>query len=260
MSVRYLGLLLLVLLPEPETAQSCFPPVLSGGYFVPEKLEYAPKSSLAFSCDVDHKPLAEGWWATSVCLNGKWSPEPRCIAKASCLPPTIPNGYIQGQRSWYENGQRITVSCNSGYLTRRSSSVIRCTNGKWSLLLVCEKKSSACDKPPKIPNAVIVHQKPQEVYPDHSKLHYQCEEGHDTDPQNAEKSITCRAGTWIQGPSCTEVSDCMFDPAQHYGSGQYDIKKIKEGNTIPIGCRQGWEYYWTFIRCQNRRILIADCK
>lgn len=64
-------------------AASCRRPQLSNGYFVPEAESYDLGAPIVYTCEKGHKPAAEGWWATSLCQNGAWSPKPQCIG--TCL-------------------------------------------------------------------------------------------------------------------------------------------------------------------------------
>lgn len=62
-------------------AESCGAPSLSGGFFLPNTDIYSIGSNLSYGCDEGHKPAVKGWWATSTCQNGEWSPKPQCIGK-----------------------------------------------------------------------------------------------------------------------------------------------------------------------------------
>lgn len=61
--------------------QPCSAPELNGGYLVPEQSSYDHKTTLYYGCDNGRKPAVEGWWATSTCLDGIWSPKPQCIGE-----------------------------------------------------------------------------------------------------------------------------------------------------------------------------------
>lgn len=68
-------------LSAQNLGEPCPSPILSSGYFVPEQQEYTNGTTLTYACDTGHKPVVEGWWATSTCQNGKWSHTPQCIGK-----------------------------------------------------------------------------------------------------------------------------------------------------------------------------------
>lgn len=71
----------LVTVSAQAATQSCRAPRLDKGYIVPEEEQYDHDSVITYACDSGHKPAVEGWWATSRCQNGVWSPVPQCIGK-----------------------------------------------------------------------------------------------------------------------------------------------------------------------------------
>ncbi|CAG5897000.1 unnamed protein product, partial [Menidia menidia] len=189
------------------TAQSCVPPVLNNGFFVPEKKIYPHDTALTYACDTGYKPVVEGWWATSKCKNGNWDHEPQCIDESSCLSPTIPNGKYRGsQNGWYEDNHMLTVECDGGFELKHSHSTAYCRNGRWSALPECEKRWDACGVPPEIPHAVIIHQGPKEVFAAQSVLRYECEDGYVEGRPDSPKTITCWSRTWNGAPSCIRGS------------------------------------------------------
>ncbi|XP_062284729.1 complement factor H-like [Scomber scombrus] len=211
MCIRYIGFLLLILIPDLLHAQSakesCHAPQLDNGYFETEQESYRDEESLNYACDEGHKPVVEGWWATSICKNGTWSHEPQCIDEKACSPPNIPHAeYNQEQEHWHEDGFKLRVSCQNGYEHKDRIATTVCSNGAWSPQLVCERKFSACDMPPKIPHAVIIHQEYQDVFSQDSVLQYECEEGFTVEGVNTNKTIICIAGIWTSGPQCSEAT------------------------------------------------------
>lgn len=63
------------------SAQSCGPPRLTGGFFVPELETYADGANISYRCEPGYKPVADGWWAKSTCQSGKWINKPQCIGE-----------------------------------------------------------------------------------------------------------------------------------------------------------------------------------
>ncbi|XP_078029311.1 coagulation factor XIII B chain-like [Epinephelus lanceolatus] len=208
MCVRYLGFVLLVWFPgvlhAQSAAQPCRAPRLNGGYLVPEKEAYFHGTTLSYGCDDGLKPAVEGWWATSTCHNGSWSHEPQCIDEKACLPPDIPNAkYTASQNGWYKDENKLRITCDNGYEPKDRQITTKCINGTWSSVLVCEKSSDSCGEPPKIPHAVIIHQRHQEVYPVDTKLQYECEDGYTVEGADTTKLIFCFSGNWTEGPTCS---------------------------------------------------------
>ncbi|XP_034038441.1 complement factor H-related protein 1-like [Thalassophryne amazonica] len=200
--------------PQPQCiAQDCKAPTLDGGYFVPEQQIYLNGLQLTYSCDNGHKPVAESWWATSTCQNGTWSPQPQCIDEKSCIPPNIPNGeYSQSQTGWYEDGHTVRIKCNKGYEHKNRDATAKCSNGTWISVPVCEKSTDTCDAPPKIPHAVIINERHQEIFPANSELKYECEDGFHVVEADAKKSIYCLSGNWTTGPQCRSEDACDSPP------------------------------------------------
>uniref|UniRef100_A0A3Q1GQI6 Sushi domain-containing protein n=1 Tax=Acanthochromis polyacanthus TaxID=80966 RepID=A0A3Q1GQI6_9TELE len=212
MCVRHLAFVLLIWFPAvlhaQKAEQPCPAPQLDHGYLGLKKETYPHEEELRYACDEGYKPAAEGWWATSTCDNGQWSPKPQCIDETSCLPPTIPNGhYIKNPNGWYSEHRGITIKCDDGYELSGQSDRIRCISGTWPSLPVCEKSPNACDEPPQIPHAVIIKQGYQEVFGENSKVVYECESGHTTDGAATETSVLCSSGNWTGIPSCRKWTE-----------------------------------------------------
>ncbi|XP_053185606.1 complement factor H-like isoform X2 [Scomber japonicus] len=205
MYIRYLGFLLLIWFPDllhaQSAKQSCRTPRLDNGYF--ETVEIYPDGqSLIYACDKGHKPAVEGWWATSICENGNWSHTPQCIDEKACIPPNIPHAEHNQEQDWYKEGHVFRVSCQKGYEHKDRNATTTCSNGAWTLQLVCEKTSSACGEPPKIPHAVIINQEYQDLFAADSVLQYECEEGFTVEGVDTKKTIICISGNWSTVSPC----------------------------------------------------------
>ncbi|XP_054609029.1 complement factor H-like [Dunckerocampus dactyliophorus] len=217
MSLRCLVFILMwcpAALRAQSAAESCSAPQTDGGFLVPEQETYLHGSSLAYACNDGWKPAVEGWWATSLCLNGSWSHTPRCIDESSCLPPDIPNAkYTESSEGWYQEGWVLRIKCDEGYQHKTWEATVTCKNGAWSSLHVCERSGNACMVPPKIPHAVIILQKYQEIFAADSEVQFECEEGYSVQPADTKKSIFCLAGGWSEAPNCTksQVPDVGHD-------------------------------------------------
>ncbi|XP_022610948.1 complement factor H-related protein 1-like isoform X2 [Seriola dumerili] len=210
MSMRYLGFVLLVwmhgVLHAQDAAKSCSAPKLAGGYFVPVERNYPPGAKITYACDDRLKPVVEDWWATSTCENGTWVHEPQCIDEQDCISPTIPNGHNSKNSTWYKNESVLRTKCNSGYEHKDRVTTAKCVDGNWLSLPICQKSTTACGQPPKVPHAVIIHQRYQEVFPADSEVQYKCEDGYATEEASSSKSIYCIAGNWDEVPTCTYSS------------------------------------------------------
>ncbi|XP_045907989.1 complement factor H-related protein 1-like [Micropterus dolomieu] len=241
MSVRYLGFLLLVwftgVLHAQSAAQPCTAPSLRYGYLVPEQHTYFHETTLTYSCDYGRKPAVEGWWATSTCRNGTWFHKPQCIDEKACLPPTVPNAkYTENQKGWYEDGHKIRITCEKGYEHKNKTATSNCMNGTWSSVPVCEKSSQSCHEPPKIPHAVIILQRYQEVFAVDSEVQYECEDGYTVEGADSKKSILCIAGNWTEATPCSTghgVSTVGRTGGGHTSSAGMGTQPAGE-ETIPV--------------------------
>ncbi|XP_051254002.1 coagulation factor XIII B chain-like isoform X14 [Dicentrarchus labrax] len=207
MCVRYLGFVLLVWFPGVLHAQradnSCSAPRLNYGYFVPNHETYAHGVKLTYACEKGYKPVVAGrWWATSTCQNGTWFHEPKCIDEEDCITPEIPNAnYTTSPEVWYQNGHVFRVTCNKGYEPKNRAATTRCNKGRWTSVLVCEKRYDSCGEPPRIPHAVIKHEY-KEVFAADTQVYYECEDGYTVERAEDTKSIFCVLGNWTDGPTC----------------------------------------------------------
>ncbi|XP_033993993.1 RNA-binding protein FUS-like isoform X20 [Trematomus bernacchii] len=211
MSVGYLGFVLLLWFPgvlhAHNETQNCNASSPSGGYVVPEQETYLHETTLTYGCDNGFKPAVEGWWATSICQNGKWSPKPQCIDEKACVPLTIPNGnYDVSTDGWYGEREKIRVKCDEGYEHKDNDATAQCINGAWSSVPICERSTESCGDPPKIPHAVIIGQGYQEVFAASSKLQYNCKDGYSAEGAET-KEICCISGNWTEGPMCNRRPD-----------------------------------------------------
>ncbi|XP_051254236.1 complement factor H-like isoform X4 [Dicentrarchus labrax] len=207
MCVRYLGFVLLVWFPGVLHAQradnSCSAPRLNDGYFVPNNETYAHGVKLTYACEKGNKPVVAGrWWATSTCQNGTWFHEPKCIDEEDCITPEIPNAnYTTSPEVWYQDGHVFRVTCNEGYEPKNRAATTRCNKGRWTSVLVCEKRYDSCGEPPRIPHAVIKHEY-KEVFAADTQVYYECEDGYTVERAEDTKSIFCVHGNWTDSPTC----------------------------------------------------------
>ncbi|XP_071379327.1 complement factor H-related protein 1-like [Centroberyx affinis] len=212
MCFRCLGFVLLIWFPGAVNAQSetepCNAPRLDGGFFVPVQVTYSHGTNLTYACDNGRKPTVEGWWATSTCQNGKWSHKPQCIDEKSCLPPSISNAkYTENPNGWYEETEKIRITCDNGYIFTDHDATAECKNGTWTSIPICEKSSYACDEPPKIPHAVITNLEDQEVFAEDSEVSYECEDGYAVEgTADTQTVLYCFAGDWSTGQPCSKCT------------------------------------------------------
>ncbi|KAM8728666.1 complement factor H-related protein 3-like [Acanthopagrus schlegelii] len=212
MCLRHLGFALLLWFRGGLQARSaekrCDAPPLTNGYFVLEQNTDAHGTHLTYACERGYKPAVEGWWATSTCQSGTWSPKPQCINQTACTPPMIPNAkYTENPDGWYEEGDKIRITCEESYELKERHATALCRGGTWISVPVCERSADACGAPPKVPHAVIVDHGYKELFAEDTELQYECEDGYTAEGAGNDKTIVCIKGAWTEGPTCSRVTD-----------------------------------------------------
>ncbi|XP_077955274.1 complement factor H-related protein 3-like [Gasterosteus aculeatus] len=101
---------------------------------------YGHETKLRYGCDNGRKPAVEGWWATSTCLDGIWSPKPQCIVINCGERPTVANGDV------VEIGEMfLKYQCNSYYQLVGPEKVVCYSNGLWSEVPTCKANFCSVD-------------------------------------------------------------------------------------------------------------------
>lgn len=68
----------------------------------------------------------------------------------------------------------------------------------------------ACGEPPKIPNAVVLDIRYQELFAEDSRVQYQCKDGYTVEGPDHRTTIFCIAGNWTDGPKCSKWTVCFM--------------------------------------------------
>ncbi|XP_077412641.1 complement factor H-related protein 1-like isoform X2 [Vanacampus margaritifer] len=206
MFLRFLGFVLVLSYPGESHAKECLAPQLERGFLLPQLESYSHGSRLTYACNTGYRPLVESWWATSVCLDGLWTHTPQCIDEKFCLPPNIPNGksVANSEGLWYEDGKVVWIKCDEGY--KSSKATVTCQKGTWPDLPTCERSDESCDEPPKIPHAVVILHKYQDIFAGGTEVQYECEDGYSVETAIVKKSIVCDVGVWSEPSSCRSAT------------------------------------------------------
>lgn len=275
---RCLGFALLVCFPGMLLAlravEPCPDPKLDDGFFVLEEDANSHERKLIYACNNGYKPAVEGWWATSTCQNGAWSPKPQCIDEKACLSADIPNAiYTQSENGWYGETVSFRITCDDGFYPKHHRVIARCMNGSWATLPVCEKRSNACPEPTKVPHAVIIQHKHQDVFAVNSQVKYQCKDGYTLEGDNP---VFCIDGEWTGPPTCSADSTpntghsgstgqggerrCTLQPLRYarYGiRADKTIYTLSEGQEKYLHCQ--WPNTFSLSRCINGELQVSRC-
>ncbi|XP_037681039.1 complement factor H-related protein 5 isoform X2 [Choloepus didactylus] len=179
----------------------------------------------------------------TVCINGKWDPEPDCTEKGKqpCPPPPqIPNAQNMITTVNYQDGEKVTVLCKENYLLRDAKEIV-CKNGRWQSLPRCTDYTESCGPPPSISNGDITSFQLKE-YPPGSTVEYRCQSFYE--PQGSTQ-VTCRKGQWSEPPRCIDA--CIIsEETMNKNNIQLKWKKdkklyVKTGDIVEFDCQQAYK-------------------
>ncbi|KAB0344553.1 hypothetical protein FD754_021479 [Muntiacus muntjak] len=88
---------------------------------------------------VSYKCAGKSTYIQTVCINGKWDPEPDCLGKKKQLcppPPQIPNAQNMRTTVNYQEGEKVTVLCKENYAFLEAKELV-CKSGQWQSLPQC---------------------------------------------------------------------------------------------------------------------------
>uniref|UniRef100_A0A8C6N4N3 Sushi domain-containing protein n=1 Tax=Mus spicilegus TaxID=10103 RepID=A0A8C6N4N3_MUSSI len=160
----------------------------------PKRNEFQHNSTMYYKCRDKQE------YEHSICINGKWNPEPNCTSKwkTSCPPPPqIPNTLVIETTVKYLDGEKLSVLCQDNYLTQDPEEMM-CKDGRWQSLPHCIDSRGKCGPPPPIDNGDITSLSLPEYEP-FSSVDYQCQKYY---LLKGKKTITCRNGKWSEPPTC----------------------------------------------------------
>ncbi|XP_041117630.1 sushi, von Willebrand factor type A, EGF and pentraxin domain-containing protein 1 isoform X2 [Polyodon spathula] len=163
----------------------CQPPVIENGVVLGK--DYNCGNQVQFQCREGFRILGP---SEATCESGgSWNPGfPYCGEIQCAAPPSVPNAFINGSSSLYQNA--ITYKCMSGYVMTSNSHVICTENGIWSKPYpICEPV--ACGSPPSVSNAKIIG----DAYTFGNKVQYRCLKGYELETE-ADTQSCLQDGAW----------------------------------------------------------------
>ncbi|XP_076797402.1 complement factor H-like isoform X3 [Arvicanthis niloticus] len=219
----------------------------------PNKNELNHNSSMSYKC------RGKQDYEISICINGRWDPEPNCARKekTSCPPPPqVPNAQVIETTVKYLDGEKVSVLCQDNYLTQDPEEMV-CKDGRWQSLPRCIEKIP-CSQPPKIEHGSINLPRFSVVRRDsiESSSHehgttfsYVCDDGFRISEENV---VTCYMGKWSSPPRC--VDNSCVDPPHVSDSIIVTRSKAKypSGDRVRYECNKPFELFGEMeVMCQN---------
>ncbi|XP_038204660.1 complement factor H-like isoform X2 [Arvicola amphibius] len=212
------------------------------------KNEFNHNFSMSYKCEEKKEDKQ------SICINGRWVPEPNCTKKDSCPPPPqIPNAKVMETTVKYLDGEKVSVICQDNYIIQNTEEMV-CRDGRWQSLPRCVAKIP-CSQPPEIDHGSIKLFRPSEErrdtaesrsYKHGTTLSYVCDDGF---RMAEEHGVTCHMGKWSAPPHCVGLP-CGPPPSIDYGFVPYVRDSYQHGEEVTYSCFEGFGIDGPeFIKC-----------
>lgn len=206
----------------------------------PNKNEFNHNFSVSYKCRQKQE------YEHSICINGRWDPEPNCTRneKTFCPPPPqIPNAQVIETTVKYLDGEKVSVFCQDGYLTQDPEEIV-CKDGRWQSLPRCIEKIP-CSQPPKIEHGSIKSPRSSEeerdliessTYEHGTTFSYVCDDGFRISEENR---VTCNMGKWSSLPRCVGIP-CGPPPSIPLGIVSHELESYQYGEEVTYNCSEGF--------------------
>uniref|UniRef100_A0ABK0KZJ3 Complement factor H n=1 Tax=Rattus norvegicus TaxID=10116 RepID=A0ABK0KZJ3_RAT len=231
----------------------------------PNKNEFNHNFSVSYRCRQKQE------YEHSICINGRWDPEPNCTRneKRFCPPPPqIPNAQVIETTVKYLDGEKVSVLCQDGYLTQGPEEMV-CKHGRWQSLPRCTEKIP-CSQPPKIEHGSIKSPRSSEErdliesssYEHGTTFSYVCDDGFRISEENR---VTCNMGKWSSLPRCVGIP-CGPPPSIPLGIVSHELESYQYGEEVTYNCSEGFGIDGpAFIKCvggqwsEPPKCIKTDC-
>ncbi|XP_068397943.1 complement factor H-related protein 5 isoform X2 [Eschrichtius robustus] len=189
---------------------------------------------------INYKCTGKDTYVQTVCINGKWDPEPDCIGKKKQLcppPPQIPNAHNMLTTVNYQEGEKVAVLCKENYVLHEAKELV-CKSGLWQSLPRCTESTQYCGSPPPINNGDITSFS-LSVYPPGSTVEYRCQSFYEL---RGSPNVTCRNGQWSEPPMCIDA--CVIsEDSMNKNNIQLKWRKTQKiyartGDVVEFECKQ----------------------
>ncbi|CAH6787704.1 Gm4788 [Phodopus roborovskii] len=233
---------------------------------LPKKSEFNHNFRMSYKCRGKRE------YEHSVCINGRWEPEPTCTRsqKGSCPPPPqIPNAQVMETTVKYGNGEKVSVLCQDNYLIQDTEEMV-CRDGRWQSLPRCVAKIP-CSEPPEIDHGSVILPRSSEgtrypleprSYEHGTILSYGCDDGF---RMAEDHGVTCHMGKWSSPPHCVGLP-CGPPPSIHHGIVSHELDSYQYGEEVTYSCSEGFGISGhAFMKCvggtwsQPPACIRTDC-
>ncbi|XP_042636907.1 complement factor H-related protein 5-like [Orycteropus afer afer] len=235
------------------------PRLYSTAQFIPSLHIFEHNTRAQYRCIGNQKSMV------TICINGKWDPEPDCTEKVQFCPPPpqIPNAQNMVTTVNYQDGEKVAVLCKQNFSLQDTGEIV-CKNGRWQSLPQCVEFTGQCGPPPPIANGDITSF-PLAVYPPGSSVKYLCQSFYEL---RGSTVVTCRDGQWSEPPICVDA--CVISE-ENMNKNNIQLKWIKDkklysktGDIIEFECIHAYKMktpQQSFrATCQEGKIEYPRCE
>lgn len=215
---------------------------------------------------VSYKCAGKSTYVQTVCINGKWDPEPDCLGKKIQLcppPPQIPNAQNMLTTVNYQEGEKVTVLCKENYAFLEAKELV-CKSGQWQSLPLCVESAQYCGLPPPIDNGDITSF-PLSAYSPGSVVQYRCQSFYEL---RGNLTVTCRNGQWSEPPTCIDA--CIISE-DRMNKNNIQLKRrnppnryAKTGDFIEFECKSSHKERTPIqsfrVLCQEGKFEYPTCE
>ncbi|XP_038858788.1 complement factor H-like isoform X7 [Salvelinus namaycush] len=194
--------------PTCEVIKCYAPDIANGAVIGPPRDDYNEDDTLKYSCNTNYvMSQRRASKCTKMGNIANWSPTPEC-EEVKCklsLPPTRGTSYTPAGRNLFLPGERLKVTCTSGFwnfFSRQTEDTITCKgDGQWSSSTTdCERITCGDPRDPLVSS-------PQRWQRGQLRetQRYNCRTGFKT--TNTRGVATCTSdGSWTPEPLCEEIT------------------------------------------------------
>nr|AAA37416.1 complement factor H-related protein [Mus musculus] len=207
----------------------------------PKRNEFQHNSTMYYKCRDKQE------YEHSICINGKWNPEPNCTRKTSCPPPPqIPNTLVIETTVKYLDGEKLSVLCQDNYLTQDPEEMM-CKDGRWQSLPHCI--GLPCGPPPSILRGTVSLE--LESYQHGEEVTYHCSTGFGID---GPAFIKCEGGKWSDPPKCIKTNCDVLPTIENAIIRGKKKKSYRTGEQVTFRCQSPYQMNGSdTVTCVNSR-------